>query len=65
VIVGWCVQLLTPAEYGLVKAQLRARQEGGWKRVAWSLARRPQLHELELLHARLLAINPKVGAPPR
>ncbi|CAL8465265.1 g4800 [Coccomyxa elongata] len=52
-------QRMTPAAYGTVKAQLKAREDGGWKRVAWSLARRPQLNELELVHARLIAANPK------
>lgn len=56
------LQRMTPAAYGTVKAQLKARDEGGWQRVAWSLARRPHLHELELLHARLIATNPKVGS---
>ncbi len=51
---------MTPSAYGTAKAQLKAREEGGWKRVAWALARRPQLHELELVHARLIAANPKV-----
>lgn len=55
-------QRLTPVEYGNVKAQLRARQAGGWAAVEWALARRPALHELELVHARLLALNPKVWA---
>lgn len=57
------MQRMTPAAYGTVKAQLKAREEGGWKRVAWALARRPQLHELELVHARLIAANPKVHTP--
>lgn len=52
-------QRLTPVEYSNVKSQLRARGAGGWARVDWALARRPALHELELLHARLLALNPK------
>ena len=54
---------MTPAAYGTVKAQLKAREDGGWKRVAWSLARRPQLNELELVHARLITANPKVRVP--
>lgn len=54
---------MTPAAYGTVKAQLKAREDGGWKRVSWSLARRPQLNELELVHARLIASNPKVSVP--
>ena len=58
-----CPQRLTPVEYSNVKAQLRARGAGGWAHVAWALARRPQLHELELLHARLLALNPKARQP--
>jgi hypothetical protein len=49
-------------EYSNVKSQLRARGAGGWARIDWALARRPQLHELELLHARLLALNPKARA---
>ena len=55
------VQRLTPVEYGNVKAQLRARAAGGWAKVDWALLRRPALHELELVHARLLALSPKVA----
>lgn len=51
---------MTPAEYGNVKAQLKAREDGDWKKVEWSLVRRPHLHELEVVHGRLIAQNPKV-----
>ena len=51
---------MTPAEYGNFKAQLKAREDGDWKRVEWSLARRPLLHELEVVHGRMIAPNPKV-----
>ena len=54
------VQIMTPAEYGNVKAQLKAREDGEWKKVEWSLVRRPHLHELEVVHGRLIAQNPKV-----
>ena len=47
-----------------MKAQLKAREDGGWKRVEWSLARRPHLHELEVVHGRLIAQNPKVRIAP-
>lgn len=57
-------QIVTPAEYGNVKAQLKAREDGGWKRVEWSLVRRPHLHELEVVHGRLIAQNPKVYTAP-
>ncbi|CAK0786856.1 hypothetical protein CVIRNUC_010070 [Coccomyxa viridis] len=52
-------QIMTPAEYGNFKAQLKAREDGDWKRVEWSLARRPLLHELEVVHGRMIAPNPK------
>ena len=51
---------MTPAEYGNFKAQLKAREDGDWKRVDWSLARRPLLNELEVVHGRMIAPNPKV-----
>ena len=44
-----------------MKAQLKGREEGGWKSFDWSLVRRPHLHELEVVHARLIAQNPKVS----
>ena len=56
------MQILTPAEYSNVKAQLKAREDGGWKRIEWSLARRPHLHELEVVHGRMIAPNPKVSS---
>ena len=54
------LQLMTPAEYANFKAQLKAREDGDWKRIDWSLARRPLLHELEVVHGRMIAPNPKV-----
>ena len=59
------LQIMTPAEYGNFKAQLKAREEGDWKRVDWSLARRPLLHELEVVHGRMIAPNPKVRSRQR
>ena len=47
-----------------MKAQLKAREDGGWKKVEWSLVRRPHLHELEVVHGRLIAQNPKVNTAP-
>lgn len=44
-----------------VKKQLRAREQGGWKRISWSLAAQPQQSDLELLRGRMLALDPKVG----
>ena len=58
------LQIMTPAEYGNFKAQLKAREDGDWKRVEWSLARRPLLHELEVVHGRMIAPNPKVCDMP-
>jgi hypothetical protein len=52
---------LTPGEYSKAKKEVEAREGGGWARVHWSLARRPELRELEVVHGRLIAINPKVG----
>ena len=56
------MQLVTPGEYTNFKRQLKAREEGGWKRVDWSLVVEPRLRELELLHARLMSFNPKVSS---
>ena len=53
-------QRVTPVEYSNIKTQLRARAAGGWARVAWALAERPRLNQLEVVHARLVSLNPKV-----
>lgn len=54
------VQVVTPGEMTNVKRQLKAREEGGWKHVEWSLVRKPPLKDLELVYGRLLALDPKV-----
>ena len=44
-----------------VKRQLKAREEGGWARIAWALEERPELNQMEVVHGRLLAIDPKAS----
>lgn len=52
-------QLVAPSVFGDMKRQLKQREEGGWARVAWALTQRPTLKEMELCHARLIALDPK------
>lgn len=47
-----------------VKRQLKVREDGGWKRIEWSLAAQPAPRDLEVLQARLLAMDPKVDCHP-
>ena len=44
-----------------LKRELRQREGAGWKRVKWGLAQTPELGELEVVHGRLIYLNPKVG----
>ena len=53
-------QVITPGEMTNVKRQLKAREDGDWKRIEWSLVAEPSLRELEVVHGRLLAMDPKV-----
>ena len=53
-------QAITPGEMTNVKRQLKAREDGDWKRIEWSLVAEPSLKELEVVHGRLLAMDPKV-----
>jgi large subunit ribosomal protein L45 len=53
-------QLLTPSEYAAAKRQLKAREEGGWATVDWSLAPPlPTPADAECVHARLAMANAK------
>jgi len=54
------MQATTPALFGDLKREIRARQEGGWKSVRWSMVKRPSLGQLDILHGRIMAQNPKV-----
>ena len=48
--------LLTDSVLTDVKRELRAREQGGWTRVSWSL---DSMDEVSLVHARLMAPNEK------
>eukprot|EP00884_Botryococcus_braunii_P013147 jgi/Botrbrau1/21833/Bobra.0190s0047.1 len=52
-------QCMTPGEYGNAKKQLESREGAGWARVNWSLVRRPELWELEVVQGRMVAFDPK------
>ena len=43
-----------------MKREIRARQDGGWAHVDWALPARPQLQDLEVVHGRMVYLNPKV-----
>lgn len=43
-----------------MKREIKARQDGGWKQVRWSMQKRPELHMLDIVHGRIMAQNPKV-----
>ena len=45
-----------------IKKQLKGREQGGWKRIEWSLVEPPKLWQLEVLQARIVAMDPKVDA---
>lgn len=52
-------QVTTPAVFSDMKRQIKQRQAGGWARVEWSLLQPPTLGEIEVVHGRLIAIDPK------
>lgn len=54
------MQATTPALFGDMKREIKARQDGGWKSVRWSMVKRPSLGQLDILHGRIMAQNPKV-----
>lgn len=49
----------TPPIFSDMKKQLRQRQYGGWKRIEWTLKKKPDLYEMELVQARVIAADPK------
>ena len=52
-------QLVTPAVFTDMKRQIKAREDGGWKRVHWELVKKPTLKEIEVVQGRLISIDPK------
>ncbi len=55
-------QLVTTPVYAAMKREIKARHDGGWARVDWALPTRPQLRDLEVVHGRMVYLNPKVFA---
>lgn len=53
-------QATTPALFGNMKREIKARQDGGWKSVRWSMVKPPKLGHMDILHGRIMAQNPKV-----
>ena len=54
---------MTSPVYGIMKKEIRAREDGGWRRVEWDLPQVPTLREIEVVHGRLIYLNPKVATP--
>ena len=52
-------QLVSPVVYTDMKKQLKAREEGGWKRIEWNMSVHPELHTTEVVQGRLIAADPK------
>ena len=52
-------QLVSPAIFSDMKKQIKAREDGGWKRVDWALTHKPTLKEIEVVQGRLISIDPK------
>lgn len=56
---------MTSPVYGIMKKEMKARQDGGWSRVEWELPEAPVLRDLEVVHGRLVYLNPKVRESTR
>ncbi|KAL3156146.1 hypothetical protein ABBQ32_012436 [Trebouxia sp. C0010 RCD-2024] len=52
-------QATTPALFDNMKREIKARQDGGWKSVRWSMVKPPKLGQMDILHGRIMAQNPK------
>ena len=46
--------LVTDKMFGMLKQELRHREQGGWARVEWDLAQRPDHQAIELVQGRLM-----------
>ena len=57
----YVVQATTPALFGDMKREIRARQDGGWRSVRWKMLKRPRLNQIQIVHGRIMAQNPKVS----
>lgn len=57
------LQATTPALFDNMKREIKARQEGGWKSVRWSMVKPPRLGQMDIVHGRIMAQNPKVITP--
>ena len=58
------LQATTPALFDNMKREIKARQDGGWKSVRWSMVTPPKLGRMDILHGRIMAQNPKVFCRP-
>lgn len=52
-------QLVSPAVFTDMKRQIKQREDGGWKRVQWAMTSTPTLQDIEVVHGRLIAADPK------
>lgn len=55
------LQLVTPTVFSDMKKQLKQREDGGWARVEWAMSYTPTLKEVEVVHGRLISLDPKVS----
>lgn len=54
-------QATTPALFDSMKREIKARQDGGWRSVRWSMVKPPRLGQMDIVHGRIMAQNPKVN----
>jgi len=54
-------QLVTSGMFSELKRELRQREAAGWARVKWGLEQPPALSEMEVVHGRLIYLNPKAS----
>lgn len=52
-------KLCAPAVFTDMKRQIKARLDGGWDKVHWCLSSAPAINQVEVVHARLIAADPK------
>ena len=47
-----------------MKREIKAREGSGWRRVDWALPAAPAPREMEVVHGRLVYLNPKACPRP-
>jgi len=51
--------LVAPVVFTDMKRQIKQREDGGWARIQWSMPSPPPINQIEVVHGRLIAADPK------